>query len=85
MSAFSSGSNETLVCVDRQPMFIESESLAGSLRSSSFIPQYLMKAMLGWARARAWLLIVKRILDGRRGVNWPDKYLGLGDQVLGTG
>jgi hypothetical protein len=41
----------TVVRVKSPSRFIEIEPLDGSRRGLSRLPQYLMKAILGWARA----------------------------------
>jgi hypothetical protein len=47
------------------PKVIEIELLAGSLNALFWFPQYLMKAMLGWAIALAERLVMRRIDDTR--------------------
>src|SRR4030042_2794671 len=51
LSRIKEGSKLTLVRVQRSRRFIEMEPLAGMCRSGSRSPQYLIKAMLGWAMA----------------------------------
>ena len=73
-SLVSVSSNETVVVVCSAPRFMESDALDGRRKISSSLPQYLIKAILGWAmavacpncaacwRSKIWLLSLKIVI-----------------------
>ena len=57
-SATASSSRWTAVRVSRAARFMEMEPFIGMRSRWSRLPQYLIKAMLGWARADVFLCVI---------------------------
>src|SRR5210317_2071622 len=66
-------SSSTSIVVYRSSSVSEIEPTAGRLRSRSRLPQYLMRAILGWALAVALMMLDSGVIEADRTANYsPD-------------